>query len=142
MLVTEILKDKGGAVHQVGPDATVSKAAGELLDRKVGAVVVTDGGRVAGIFSERDMVRAVCQDGASALERPVSDYMTRDVVTAEPSDTVDTLMARMTDRRIRHLPVVEHGRLTGIVSIGDLVKCKIAEATHEADTLRQYIAAG
>lgn len=120
----------------------VGEACAELDRRRVGALMVCDGDRVAGVISERDVVRALARDGATALERPVSDYMTRDVVFAEATDTVAILMARMTDRRIRHLPVLKEGRLAGVISIGDVVKCQIAEAKQEAEQLRTYIAAG
>ncbi len=142
MLVAEILKSKGGEVFSITPDTTLAQACAELDGRKVGALMVCDDDRVAGVISERDVVRAVASDGASALQRPVSDYMTREVVFAEPGETVAVLMGRMTDRRIRHLPVLKDSRLAGVISIGDVVKCQIAEATQEAEQLRTYIAAG
>lgn len=142
MLVAEILKDKGEQVHTATPGDTVSQAARLLDERRVGAVIICDDDRVVGVLSERDLVRAIARDGARALDRPVSDYMTGEVVFAQPNETIDDLMGRMTDRRIRHLPVLRDQRLSGIVSIGDLVKCKIAETTHEAETLKAYIVAG
>jgi len=142
MLVAEILKSKGGAVFSVAPDITVSQACAELDSRRVGALIVCDGDRVVGVFSERDLVRAIAEDGADALSRTVSHYMTGDVVFAAPGETVAMLMERMTDRRIRHLPVLRDQRLAGVISIGDVVKCQIAEATHEAESLRTYISAG
>lgn len=142
MLVTEILKSKGGDVFSITPTMAVGEVCAELNRRRVGALMVCDGDRVAGVISERDVVRALARDGATALERPVSAYMTRDVVFAEATDTVAILMARMTDRRIRHLPVRKEGRLAGVISIGDVVKCQIAEAKQEAEQLRTYIAAG
>jgi CBS domain-containing protein len=142
MLVAEILKSKGGEVFSIAPDTTVAEACAELDRRRVGALIVCDADRVAGVISERDVVRAVAGDGAGALDRPVSDYMTREVVFAEPGETVAVLMGRMTDRRIRHLPVLKESRLAGVISIGDVVKCQIAEATQEAEQLRTYIAAG
>ncbi|WP_425987651.1 CBS domain-containing protein [Brevundimonas sp. TWP2-3-2] len=142
MLVAEILKSKGGDVFSVAPDITLSDACAELDSRRVGALIVCDGDRVVGVISERDVVKAVAADGAAGLARPVSAYMTRDVVFAEPGETVAILMGRMTDRRIRHLPVLKDNRLSGVISIGDVVKCQIAEATHEAESLRTYIAAG
>ncbi|MDO9076066.1 MAG: CBS domain-containing protein, partial [Brevundimonas sp.] len=96
--------------------------------------------KVVGVLSERDVVRAVSSDGAAALSRPVSAYMTTEVIFAAPGETVAILMGRMTDRRIRHLPVLRDGRLSGVISIGDVVKCQIAEATREAESLRTYIA--
>ena len=142
MLVAEILKSKGGDVFSVAPDITLSDACAELDSRRVGALIVCDGDRVVGVISERDVVKAVAADGPAGLARPVSAYMTRDVVFAEPGETVAILMGRMTDRRIRHLPVLKDNRLSGVISIGDVVKCQIAEATHEAESLRTYIAAG
>ena len=142
MLVAEILKSKGGDVFSVAPDITLSDACAELDSRRVGALIVCDGDRVVGVISERDVVKAVAADGAAGLARHVSAYMTRDVVFAEPGETVAILMGRMTDRRIRHLPVLKDNRLSGVISIGDVVKCQIAEATHEAESLRTYIAAG
>lgn len=143
MLVSQILKDKGDLVFTVTPRETVADAAALLNTRRVGAmVVVDDDGAIVGILSERDIVRAVAVDGADALSQPVGGCMTCDVVFAAPGETVDVLLERMTDRRIRHLPVVRDGRLAGIISIGDLVKHKISEVEAEADGLKQYIAAG
>lgn len=142
MFVAEILKTKGNAVFSITPDVTVAEACHELEQKRVGALVVCDGDRVAGVFSERDVVRAVAADGAAALTRAVSNYMTAKVIYAEASEQMSALMNRMTDRRIRHLPVLTDGRLTGVVSIGDVVKCQIAEHAHEAESLRTYIAAG
>ncbi|WP_309646319.1 CBS domain-containing protein [Phenylobacterium sp.] len=142
MLVSQILKTKGDLVFTATPGETVGAICALLHSRKVGAMVVMDGDRVAGIVSERDLVRALAEEGAGALNKPVSDCMTRDVHFAEPHETVNALLTRMTDRRIRHLPVCEAERLVGIVSIGDLVKWKITEVEAEADGLKAYIAAG
>ncbi len=142
MLVAEILKDKGNAVYAIAPGLSLAEACGELERRRVGALIVCQDDRVVGVLSERDVVRAVAREGAGGLTRPVSDFMTSDVVFAAPAETVSILMERMTDRRIRHLPVLTEGRLAGVISIGDVVKCQIAEATHEAESLRTYIAAG
>ncbi len=142
MLVAEILKDKGDAVFSIRPDMRLGEACGALDRLKVGALIVCDADRVVGVLSERDVVRAIAQGGAGALDKPVSDYMTAEVVFAEPGETVAILMGRMTDRRIRHLPVLRDARLAGVISIGDVVKCQIAEATREAESLRTYIAAG
>jgi len=143
MLVSQILKSKGDMVFTITPNETVAAAAGLLHARRVGAMVVMDAkDQVAGILSERDVVRAVSDGGGQgALSRPVSEFMTKEVVFADPSESVDALLSRMTDRRIRHLPVCKDGRLLGIVSIGDLVKSKIAEAEAEAQHLKDYIAA-
>jgi CBS domain-containing protein len=141
MLVSQILKGKGDLVFTVSPDESVAAAVDLLNSRRVGAMVVLDrDDKVAGIFSERDVVRLLAEHGAAALERPVSQCMTRDVIFADPGETVDRLLGRMTDRRVRHLPVCKGGRLMGIVSIGDLVKVKIAEVEQEAQNLKQYIA--
>ena len=142
MLVAEILKTKGEAVFTIAPEITVAAACAELDSRRVGALIVCDGDRVVGVFSERDVVKAVSAEGAGALSRPVSDFMSADVVFAQPSESVAILMGRMTDRRIRHLPVLRESRLAGVISIGDVVKCQIAEATNEAENLRTYISAG
>jgi CBS domain-containing protein len=140
MILEQILREKGGQVYSVAESATLKEAA-ELLDaRKVGAMVIlNEGGAVIGVISERDIVRAVARAGVAGLKQPVSDSMSRQVVTARPKETIETAMDRMTDRRIRHLPVVEGGRLLGVVSIGDLVKWRIAEATAEVAAIRSYI---
>jgi CBS domain-containing protein len=140
MLVSQVLKEKGDLVFTASPHETVGAIAAMLAERRVGAIVVVDGDRdVVGIVSERDIVRIVAESGGEGLERPVSACMTHDVIFAEPSESVDFLLERMTDRRIRHLPVVVDHRLVGIISIGDLVKTKIAETVAEAEGLRAYI---
>ncbi|HEV2364039.1 MAG TPA: CBS domain-containing protein [Caulobacteraceae bacterium] len=142
MLVSQILRAKGDAVFTVTPEESVGAVAALLHARRVGAMVVVEGERkVAGIVSERDVVRVVAEEGAAGLPRPVSACMTREVIFAEPQETVDALLGRMTDRRIRHLPVCVDDRLMGIVSIGDPVKAKIAETEAEAEGLRAYISA-
>ena len=141
MLVSQILRSKGDTVFTVAPKETIAAVAALLHSRRVGALVVLDKDAVAGIVSERDVVRAVADGGAAALGRPVSTVMTKDVFFAQPGETVDSLLTRMTDRRIRHLPVCQNDRLVGIVSIGDLVKWKISEVEAEADGLKAYIAA-
>ena len=143
MLVSQILKDKGDLVFTASPHETVAAAATLLLSRRVGAlVIVDDQDMVIGILSERDVVRVVAEKGAAGLNQPVSSCMSRDVVFAAPTETVHSLLERMTDRRIRHLPVLKDGRLAGLVSIGDLVKSKIAESEAEAENLKAYISAG
>ena len=141
MLVSQILRTKGDTVFTIKPAEEVGAVAELLHSRGIGALVVLDAERVAGIVSERDIVRAVASHGPGALKKPVSDYMTTNVLFAEPGETVDSLLSRMTDRRIRHLPVCKAERLVGIVSIGDLVKFKISEVEAEADGLKAYIAA-
>lgn len=140
MILEQILKEKGREVFSVAEGATLKEAASLLDQRRVGAMVIlNEAGVVIGVISERDIVRAVARRGAEALKQSVSELMSRSVVTAAPSDTVEAAMDRMTDRRIRHLPVVEKGRLLGVVSIGDLVKWRIAEAHAEVDAIRSYI---
>ena len=142
MLVSQILKQKGDVVFTASPSDTVAAAAALLHARRVGAmVVIGQDQEVAGIVSERDIVRVVAEKGADGLKCPVTDCMTHDVIFAEPQETVDSLLSRMTDRRVRHLPVCKEGRLVGIVSIGDLVKSKIAETVAEAEGLKAYISA-
>jgi CBS domain-containing protein len=142
MQVSQLLKAKGDMVFTAAPEDTVAEVAAMLHARKVGAMVIVHGEReVAGIVSERDIVRVVAELGPAGLECPISQCMTRDVIYAGLGETVDSLMERMTDRRIRHLPVVVGRHLAGIISIGDLVKSKIAETEAEAEGLRAYIAA-
>jgi CBS domain-containing protein len=140
MILEQILKEKGGRVFSVAESASLKEAA-ELLDaRKVGAMVIlNEAGAVIGVLSERDIVRNVARIGAAALKCTVGEVMTRNVVTAGPHETLEAAMDRMTDRRIRHLPVVESGRLLGVVSIGDLVKWRLAEASAEVEAVRSYI---
>ena len=143
MLVSQILKLKGSAVYTCSPLETVAAAASVLHSRRVGVLVVMDDGdHVVGMLSERDIVRVIAQQGHMGLQAPVSSCMTKGVIYAAPTETVADLMSRMTDRRIRHLPVCQADRLVGIVSIGDLVKSKIAETEAEAENLKAYIAAG
>ena len=142
MLVSQVIREKGGIVFAVTPTESLAQAAGLLHQRQVGAAVVLDaGGAVVGMISERDLVRQVALLGAEALERPVSAAMTREVIFASPDETIDELLARMTDRRVRHLPVMMDRKLVGLVSIGDLVKRKIDETEAEARELKAYIAA-
>jgi CBS domain-containing protein len=141
MLVSQILKHKGDLVFTIEPTETIAGTAALLNARGVGALVVLDAGQVVGIVSERDVVRAVAEGGPQALTCAVATCMTRDVHFAEPGDLIDDLLGRMTDRRIRHLPVCQSERLVGLVSIGDLVKWKISEVEAEAEGLKSYIAA-
>jgi CBS domain-containing protein len=141
MNVETILRAKGSAVATIRPDATVGAAVKELISRNVGALVVSeDGATVDGIISERDIVHGLADHGAALLSLKVAEMMTRQVVTCELSDTVDQLMAEMTNRRIRHFPVVQDGRLCGIVSIGDVVKNRLDEVEFEASSMRSFIA--
>ena len=141
MNVRSILDQKGSAVETAGVDDTLGQAAARLRDRGIGALVVThDRVTIVGILSERDVVSAVAAHGASALGRSIGSVMTSDVVTCVPSDSVEHLMGLMTDRRIRHVPVVDpDGRLAGIVSIGDVVKDIITDQESMIRQLEQYI---
>ena len=141
MQVENILQSKGRAVHTLPTGASIAEAVEMLNTRRIGAIVVTTAdGKVAGILSERDVVRHLGKDWASLANRPVSDVMTKDVVTMSRRATVAEVMERMTERRIRHLPIVDNGELVGIVSIGDVVKRKIEETEQEATALKEYIA--
>ena len=141
MNVETILRNKGNWVATIRPDATIAEAVDMLNRERIGAIVVSEDGRgVDGILSERDIVIALADDGEDLLSRPVAGIMTRTVITCGPSDTVGELMAEMTNRRVRHFPVVADGKLCGIVSIGDLVKNRIEEVEFEADSLRSFIA--
>ena len=141
MTVGRILAAKGRDVITIETDCSVAEAA-ELLARKgIGVVVVIDAvGAVVGIFSERDIVRLLAAKGAAALQDQVANWMTRSVMTASESASVHSLMAQMTAGRFRHFPVVENGALVGIVSIGDLVKQRLAEMEDEQQAMREYIA--
>jgi len=143
MQVMHILRQKGREVVCLPSDASLSEAARLLAHKRIGALVVKDdGGRLAGMLSERDVVRALAAESVRALARPVSAYMTRAVATCTEHDTVEELLEMMTQGRFRHVPVVdEHGQIGGLVSIGDVVKMQIEEAAREAANLREYIAA-
>jgi CBS domain-containing protein len=143
MQVRHILREKGREVVTITSDATLSEAAQLLARRRIGALVVADGqGGIVGILSERDIVRAVADQSVRALGQDIGRHMTRAVSTCTESDSIDDLMETMTHCRFRHMPVVENDRLCGIVSIGDVVKTRIAETVREAASLREYIAAG
>jgi CBS domain-containing protein len=143
MQVRHILREKGREVVTIPADATLSEAARLLARHHIGAVVVNDrDGDLAGILSERDIVRAVAEHSVAALGQDVGRHMTRAVATCCETDSVDELMETMTHGRFRHIPVVEDDTLCGIVSIGDVVKTRIAETVREAESLREYIAAG
>lgn len=143
MIVDAILRAKGANVDTARPDWTVLQAVQKLTERDVGALVVSaDGRHIDGIISERDVMRQIANSGPAILERRVDEIMVTDVITCTRKDTVNHLMAVMTQQRVRHLPVVEDGALAGIVSIGDVVKRRIEESENEAEALRQYITAG
>ena len=140
MNVAGILRGKGSDVASVRPDTSVEDIVGELTTRRIGAVLVIDGDSVVGVVSERDIVRGLAGHEGDVLALRARDIMTSPVITILPTDTVAGAMELMTGRRIRHLPVVESGRLVGLVSIGDLVKARIEEAEREALALKDYIA--
>jgi CBS domain-containing protein len=143
MLVSHILREKGRDVLAIPPESTLFEAARVLTKNRIGALVVRDsGGALAGIITERDIVRAVAEEGAAALALIVVDCMTKDVATCEENDTIAEIMETMTRCRFRHMPVVENGRVAGIISIGDVVKIRIAETLREAQALKEYIATG
>lgn len=142
MRIAALLSAKGDAVATVGPDATIKVAVGELRAHGIGALVVSsDGTHIEGIVSERDIVRALFDRHGSLLDEPVRSIMTSTVFTCSPSDEVESLMRVMTERRIRHVPVVRDGALVGIVSIGDVVKSRIGELEKDRKELVDYITA-
>jgi CBS domain-containing protein len=141
MNVATILKQKGKGVFTTTSDKSMLDIAKLLAQHGIGCIVVVgDDDKIAGIVSERDLMRAISQGGPKVLELPVSDFMTKTVITAREADTVNQLMAEMTTRRFRHMPVMERVRLIGLVSIGDLVKIQIAEIEMEAAATREYTA--
>ena len=143
MNAATILKAKGNSVATVKASETLEAAAQLMSRRGIGCVVVAEhGGKLVGILSERDIVREVAAGGAGRLKAPVADAMTRTIHSCQLDDTIDHLMAVMTARRFRHLPVIEDGEMVGIVSIGDVVKLKIAEAEMETEAMRAYITTG
>jgi CBS domain-containing protein len=138
MDVDGILRAKGATVVTIRPDATIGELVRGLRDERIGAMVVSEDGRsVLGIISERDVVRGLAELGPKILESPIADLMTRNVVVCSPRDTVKQVMAEMTRRRVRHLPVVADGVLRGIVSIGDVVKNRLDEMETETNVLRE-----
>lgn len=140
MNVAAILRQKGRAVTTVAPGVTLLEVADKLAAKRIGAIVVVGArGEVAGIISERDIIRVLAEQGPACLAKPVDDSMTRQVVTCRETDTLDELMAMMTARRFRHLPVITDGALVGIISIGDVVKHHVAEVEMEATAMREYI---
>jgi CBS domain-containing protein len=140
MTVKTVLSHKGSEVFTIEPTATLEEAIAVLNRRRVGALVVLGAeGRIIGILSERDVVRALSEHGAEALAQPLAQSMTRTVVTCGMADTISELMERMTHGRFRHIPVVEQDRLVGIISIGDVVKQRLSEMERESEALRDYI---
>jgi len=140
MQVAQILKTKGGGITTVAPDVRIADAVRTLSRRHIGAVLVMSGeDKVAGILSERDIIHGLAEHGQRLLDMLVSDVMTKAVVTCSPDNTVEEIMREMTNRRVRHIPVLDGGRLVGIISIGDVVKSRLEELSAESDLLRNYI---
>lgn len=146
MRIADILRRKGASVVTIPADGTVRELLARLADHDIGALVVVDGdpaggtGSVVGIVTERDVVRRLNQDGDTLLDTEVGEIMTTDVLTSRPDDDLDTIAHKMTERRVRHLPVVDGDRLAGLVSIGDVVKSRIEQLEHDRGALEHYIA--
>lgn len=143
MLVSDILKIKGTNVVTIAPDTPVGAAVATLAEKRIGCIVVTtDGGVLSGILSERDVVRVLAEQGGDVLDEPVSALMTPKVVTCAPSQTIAQVMEMMTSGRFRHVPVLQDGRLAGMISIGDVVKFRLEETEEEVRQLAAYVAGG
>ncbi len=141
MTVARIIAGKGRDVVTAGPRSTLRDVVDTLAAKHIGALIIVDAdGAIQGILSERDVVRAIARHGADALEDPVSTYMTRNVVTASEEETVLSVVGKMSEGRFRHMPVVADGRLVGMMSIGDAIKYRLAQAEEEQSAMRQYIA--
>ncbi len=140
MHVSAVLKRKGGVVVTATPEQTIASVAMLLTANRIGAVlVVTQDGGLAGILSERDIIRGIAEHGAAVLSLPAERLMTREVTSCRPSDTIGDVMKMMTRGRFRHVPVLDHGRIQGVISIGDAVKQRLDEAELEVETLRGYV---
>lgn len=138
--VRQLLASKTPDIFSIGPDVAVIDAIRLMAEKRIGAVLVMDGNRLAGILSERDYARKVVLEGRSSKDTPVREIMTADVVSVRPDDTADACMQIVTERRIRHLPVREGDEVVGVISIGDLVKAVIEDQQLELDQLQRYIA--
>ena len=140
MNVKTILAAKGGDIFSIEPTADLAAAAKLLSTHRIGAAVIRGaGGRLSGILSERDIVRAISEQGAEALELPVGQVMTRNVTTCGEDDSIADIMEQMTAGKFRHMPVVKDGKLLGVISIGDVVKQRVEEIERDADAMREYI---
>lgn len=140
MVIQQILDGKGSAVHTVTPEASLREAAVVMMDHHCGSLVVMDHGELAGIITERDLLRASAHNEQPLDEIPVETCMTRDVVTAKPSDELGVVMGLLTERRIRHLPIVDDAKsLVGMISIGDVVKAQYTELCRENHFLKEYV---
>jgi CBS domain-containing protein len=143
MIVSQILKSKGSQVHTVSKKTSIIEVACLLASKRIGATVIIDQNRsVEGIISERDIVRGLSTYGAKVLDMPVEDLMTKNVITRGVESQIDDLRREMTNSRIRHLPILDNGKLVGLISIGDVVKNRVEELQAEGDMLRKYIATG
>jgi CBS domain-containing protein len=140
--ISDVLRNKGAAVATIAPDTTVADLLAGLVGRNIGAMVVVGPDGPVGIVSERDVVHKLHELGADLLQRPVSDIMTKHLVYCSPNDSVDSLSAAMTHNRVRHIPVLDGGRLAGIVSIGDVVKTRMQELESQQQQLQAYITQG
>ncbi len=141
MLVKHILKQKGSqTIETIAPDASVADAAAQLAERRIGAIVVSESGTdIAGIVSERDVVRALARRAGGCLDMKVSELMTGAVETCEPGENANSVLERMTSGRFRHMPVVENGKMVGLVSIGDVVKARISEIEEENEQMANLL---
>ncbi|MHA1543523.1 MAG: CBS domain-containing protein [Alphaproteobacteria bacterium] len=143
MTVANILKQKGGGIISVHQDQTVLEALNILAEHHIGAVfVMADGDKIIGVLSERDIVRALPTAKGKLRAQKISSIMTTNVISCDQGDSIETVMAIMTKNKIRHLPVVNGGNLVGVISIGDVVKERIAETEHEAEAMKKYIVGG
>ncbi|MGI8664502.1 MAG: CBS domain-containing protein [Jatrophihabitans sp.] len=142
MFISEILRRKGSSVITTGSDATVADLVSVLGKHRIGAVVVLEGDRTIGIVSERDVVRRLAEVGAGVLAESVADLMSTEVISCGPDDSIDSVAGLMTDRRIRHLPVLDEGALAGIVTIGDVVAARLRELERTREQLESYITQG
>ncbi|MFU8827615.1 MAG: CBS domain-containing protein [Brevefilum sp.] len=140
--VRDLLRLKGDVIWSVKPDTPVIEALDELAEKDIGALLVLDGEDIAGIISERDVVRKIAAAKAFVMDQPVSDFMTQEVFTISPAQTIEDCMAMMTEKHIRHLPVVEDGKLVGVISIGDVVKAFITSQEFMIEQLRKFIDGG
>lgn len=140
MIVKQILAAKGGDIVNIEPTATLTAAITLLAERRIGALLVLGADRrIVGILSERDIVRVLAERGPSVLHEPVGQFMTRNVTTCSEDETISNIMELMTTGKFRHLPVVDQGRVVGLISIGDVVKHRVQEIEHESEALQDYI---
>ncbi len=139
MKIADILRHKGADVVTIAPSDTVATLLASLAEHNLGALIAVDGDRVVGIISERDVVRAAARNGADVFDQPISDLMTAEVLSCTSADAVASIAATMTDRRIRHMPVIDDDRLVGIISIGDVVSSRIRQLETDRGQLEQYI---